>query len=55
VPGLKEFAEEYVSPAALGEDGYLAAKGLVPLPAEEFAQETAKINAMTPMSGADLE
>ena len=55
VPGLKEFAEEYVSPAALGEDGYLAAKGLVPLPAEEFAQETAEINAMTPMSGADLE
>jgi phosphate transport system substrate-binding protein len=55
VPGIKEFAEEYVSPAALGEDGYLAAKGLVPLPAEEFAQEAAKIGAMTPMSAADLK
>jgi phosphate transport system substrate-binding protein len=55
VPGIKEFAEEYVSPAALGEDGYLAAKGLVPLPAEEFAKEAAKVSAMTPMSGADLK
>ena len=55
VPGIKEFAAEYVSPAALGEDGYLAAKGLVPLPAEEFAQEAAKIGAMTPISAADLK
>jgi phosphate transport system substrate-binding protein len=55
VPGIKEFAEEYVSPAALGEDGYLAAKGLVPLPPEEFAKEAAEIHEMTPMSGADLK
>lgn len=55
VPGIKEFAEEYVSPAALGEDGYLAAKGLVPLPPEEFEKEASKIHEMTPMSGADLK
>jgi phosphate transport system substrate-binding protein len=55
VPGIREFAAEYVSPAALGEDGYLAAKGLVPLPAEEFAHEAAKIGAMTPISSADLK
>ncbi len=29
VPGMVEFVEEYVSDKALGEDGYLAAKGLV--------------------------
>jgi phosphate transport system substrate-binding protein len=55
VPGIKEFAEEFVSPAALGEDGYLAAKGLVPPPAEEFEKEASKIHEMTPMSGADLK
>jgi phosphate transport system substrate-binding protein len=55
VPGIQEFAQEYVSPAALGEDGYLAAKGLVPLPAEEFEKETSKVREMTPMSGADLK
>jgi phosphate transport system substrate-binding protein len=55
VPGIKEFAEEYVSPAALGEDGYLSAKGLVPLPPEAFAKEADNIHEMTPMSGADLK
>jgi phosphate transport system substrate-binding protein len=44
IPGLKAFLEEYASEKALGEDGYLATKGLVPLPAEERAkaEDTAK-------------
>jgi phosphate transport system substrate-binding protein len=44
VPGLKEFIDEYASDKALGDDGYLAAKGLVPLPGDERAkaEETAK-------------
>ena len=29
VPGLDKFAAEYVSPKAIGEDGYLSKKGLV--------------------------
>ena len=32
VPGLKEFLAEYVSDKALGEDGYLVAKGLFRFP-----------------------
>lgn len=32
IPGLKEFVAEYVSAKAMGEDGYLPKKGLVPLP-----------------------
>jgi phosphate transport system substrate-binding protein len=32
IPGMKEFIDEYVSDKALGEDGYLADKGLVTLP-----------------------
>jgi phosphate transport system substrate-binding protein len=31
VPGLEEFIAEFMSPAAAGEDGYLADKGLIPL------------------------
>ena len=44
VPGLEEFLAEYASAKAMGEDGYLTAKGLVPLPADELAkqQEAAK-------------
>ena len=32
VPGIAEFVAEYVSEKALGEDGYLGAKGLITLP-----------------------
>src|SRR6185295_9144788 len=38
VPGMAEFVTEYVSDKAMGEDGYLAAKGLVTLPPEEAAK-----------------
>ncbi|WP_183856196.1 PstS family phosphate ABC transporter substrate-binding protein [Prosthecomicrobium pneumaticum] len=44
VPGLQEFLGEYASDKAMGEDGYLSAKGLVPLPADEAkkAEDAAK-------------
>lgn len=32
VPGLSEFVREFVSDQAMGEDGYLLEKGLIPLP-----------------------
>lgn len=35
VPGLQEFIVEYASDKAMGEDGYLSSKGLVPLPEDE--------------------
>jgi phosphate transport system substrate-binding protein len=54
VPGIQEFAEEYISPQALGEDGYLAAKGLVPLPADQFEKEAARIRAMESMKADEL-
>ncbi len=37
VPGLDKFIAEYVSEKAMGRDGYLSRKGLVPLPAAEAA------------------
>ena len=53
VPGLQEFINEYASDKALGEDGYLSSKGLVPLPdadrkaAEEAAKALETISAPT--------
>jgi phosphate transport system substrate-binding protein len=38
IPGLREFVAEYVSDRSMGSDGYLADKGLVPLPAGELSK-----------------
>jgi phosphate transport system substrate-binding protein len=38
VPGLKEYMAEFTSERAAGDEGYLADKGLIPLPAEERKQ-----------------
>ena len=35
VPGLEEFIVEFTSDRASGEDGYLADKGLIPMPDEQ--------------------
>jgi phosphate transport system substrate-binding protein len=35
VPGLKDFVAEFVSDAASGKGGYLAARGLIPLPDDQ--------------------
>jgi phosphate transport system substrate-binding protein len=38
IPGLREFVTEFVSERSMGGDGYLADKGLVPMPASELAK-----------------
>ncbi len=38
IPGMVEFLAEYASEKALGEDGYLADKGLIPLPKDQAAK-----------------
>lgn len=35
VPGIKEFVAEFVAAGTWGEDGYLAEKGMIPMPTEE--------------------
>ncbi len=44
IPGIREYLAEFTSVKAMGDDGYLADKGLVPLPARERAavQATAR-------------
>ena len=50
VPGIQEFVAEYVSERAMGEDGYLADKGLVPFPKAKSQEVAAKALALTPMN-----
>ncbi|HET7715126.1 MAG TPA: substrate-binding domain-containing protein [Bauldia sp.] len=50
VPGLQEFINEYASEKALGDDGYLAAKGLVPLPADQRAKQEEAAKALETIS-----
>src|SRR5262245_4669826 len=49
VPGVDKFAAEYVSNKALGEDGYLAKKGLVTLPKAELEPVRKNTTGMVPM------
>ena len=50
VPGIDKFAAEYVSAKALGEDGYLAKKGLVTLPKSELETVRKSVLGMSPMT-----
>ncbi len=54
VPGIDKFAAEYVSPKAIGEDGYLAKKGLVTLPKSEADTMRKAVQGMAPMSPEPL-
>jgi phosphate transport system substrate-binding protein len=38
IPGIQEYAMEFTSEKAMGEDGYLPEKGLIPLSDKELAQ-----------------
>jgi phosphate transport system substrate-binding protein len=36
IPGIAEFVTEYTSEQAMGENGYLADAGLIPLPPDQL-------------------
>lgn len=50
IPGIEEFVAEFTADGTWGEDGYLADKGLIPLPDDEREAVSASANAMAPMS-----
>jgi phosphate transport system substrate-binding protein len=50
VPGIGEYLTEFTSPRAWGEEGYLADKGLIPMPEEEkgkYAEDAADLNTLS--------
>ena len=51
VPGLQEFANEFLSEDAAGEEGYLIDKGLIPLPEDAFEEVMGSVNSLTKMTG----
>ena len=49
IPGIQEYLAEFTSDKAMGEFGYLAEKGLIPMPAEELAKYREDAKNLTPM------
>ncbi len=51
VPGIQEYANEFLSEAATGEEGYLVDKGLIPLPEDVFETVSGNVASLTKMTG----
>lgn len=49
IPGIAEFLKEFTSTKAMGEEGYLADRGLVPLPPAEYSAVVQRVNQLTAM------
>ncbi|MEO0679324.1 MAG: PstS family phosphate ABC transporter substrate-binding protein [Pseudomonadota bacterium] len=54
IPGMMEYVAEFISDGAAGDEGYLADKGLIPLPAADFAAQTADVMALKNMTASDF-
>ena len=50
VPGIQEYLAEFTSDKADGEEGYLTAKGLIPMPEAERTKFRQDAKSLTPMS-----
>ena len=48
VPGVRELVAEFLSPGAVGEDGYLGQIGLIPLPAAELEKARQAATSLSP-------
>jgi phosphate transport system substrate-binding protein len=49
IPGISESLQEFTSLKAMGEEGYLADRGLVPLPSAEYKAVAGKVKQLVPM------
>jgi phosphate transport system substrate-binding protein len=49
IPGIKEYIAEFTSQKAMGEDGYLSDRGLVPMPAAEYQVVRKRVTALQTM------
>jgi phosphate transport system substrate-binding protein len=55
VPGIEGFLREFTSEKAWGEEGYLAEKGMIPLPADVREQTAKDTKALVVMTGDGLK
>ena len=51
IPGLQDYANEFLSEDAAGEEGYLIDKGLIPLPEDQFSDVSGNVASLTKMTG----
>jgi phosphate transport system substrate-binding protein len=54
IPGMKEYLKEFTSEKAWGEEGYLAEKGMIPMPDSERRQFKASVKNLEGISCGDL-
>ena len=50
IPGIREFVAEYVSERAMGEEGYLADKGLITLTDDQYKSVASQAISLSPMN-----
>ena len=50
IPGIREFLAELTSTRSMGDEGYLADRGLVPLPADEYRRVAERVKNLEPMT-----
>jgi len=53
IPGLREFLREFTSARAWGDEGYLADRGLIPMPVAERSQVSADVRGLNPLQLAN--
>lgn len=53
VPGIKEYLAEFTSEKAWGPDGYLAEKGMIPMPDAERAKVRKDVEALTVITAVE--
>lgn len=51
IPGIEEYLAEFISEKAMGDEGYLSERGLIPLPAAEY---DAVVDAVTNLKNLSL-
>ena len=49
IPGIQEYLAEFMSDGATGEEGYLADRGLIPMPVDERTKVVANVKALKPL------
>lgn len=55
IPGVKDYAEQFLSTIAVGEEGYLVDKGLIPMQPGEFEKYRKRVSELATMPLDDVQ
>jgi phosphate transport system substrate-binding protein len=51
IPGINQYVREFTSKGAIGQNGYLSDKGLIPMPNSEYKEFASAGKKLTPLKG----